>query len=65
MHTVVAKSVTPERIIANAKVIDLSTEEVKELHEIENTAPFRACTPFWTGWGHLGFPDLKHLADKL
>lgn len=56
---VVAKSVTPERIIANAKIIDLSTEEIEELHRIEKEQPFRACNPSWTGWGHLGFPDLK------
>ncbi|KAI0783812.1 NADP-dependent oxidoreductase domain-containing protein [Abortiporus biennis] len=60
--TVLSKSVTPERIIANAKIIDLTDEEIKELHEIENTARFRACSPLWTGWGHLGFPDFKNVA---
>ncbi|KAI0078636.1 Aldo/keto reductase [Panus rudis PR-1116 ss-1] len=55
--TVLTKSVTPERIIANSKIVDLTDEEIKELHEIEKTKPFRACAPTWTGWGWLGFPQ--------
>ncbi|TCD62760.1 hypothetical protein EIP91_006432 [Steccherinum ochraceum] len=57
--TVLGKSVTPSRIISNNKIVDLTEEEVKELREIEQTAPFRVCTPWWTHWGDLGFPDLK------
>ena len=55
---VLTKSVTPERIIANAKLVDLSEEEVTELHEIEKVTPFRVCSPTWTGWGSLGFPGI-------
>jgi len=57
--TVLGKSVTPSRIIANAKIIDLTDEDVKELSDIERTSPMRVCKPWWTGWGDLGFPDLK------
>ncbi|GJE85134.1 aldo/keto reductase [Phanerochaete sordida] len=56
---VLTKSVTPERVVANFKIIDLSDEEVAELHAIEKTAAFRACYPWWTGWGDLGFPDCR------
>ena len=55
---VLTKSVTPERIIANAKLVDLSEEEIAELHEIEKVTPFRVCSPTWTGWGSLGFPGI-------
>ncbi|KAH8087158.1 Aldo/keto reductase [Cristinia sonorae] len=57
--TVLAKSVTPSRIIANLKIVDLTEEDIKELSEIEKTNPRRVCTPWWTGWGDLGFPDMK------
>ncbi|KLO14393.1 Aldo/keto reductase [Schizopora paradoxa] len=60
--TVLPKSVTKERIAANFKVIDLTDEDLKELHKIDETEHFRACGPEWTGWGHLGFPDFKFLA---
>jgi len=54
---VVPKSVTPERIISNLKVVDLTEEEIAELKTIDKTAHFRACAPTWTGWGNLGFRD--------
>ncbi|KIY68527.1 Aldo/keto reductase [Cylindrobasidium torrendii FP15055 ss-10] len=57
--TVLSKSVTPERIIANLKIVDLSEEEVKELDAIDDTAHFRVCHPNWTGWGSLGFADAE------
>jgi glycerol 2-dehydrogenase (NADP+) len=56
---VLAKSVTPERIIANKKLVDLSDEEMSELKAIEKTSAFRVCSPTWTGWGDLGFPGIK------
>jgi len=56
--TVISKSVTPERIIANSKIIDLDEKEIKELHDIEEVASFRACGPEWTGWGDLGFASV-------
>lgn len=57
--TVLGKSVTPSRIIANNNIIDLTEEDIKELSLIEKTNPMRVCKPWWTGWGDLGFPDLK------
>jgi len=57
--TVLPKSVTNSRILSNAKLIDLTEEEIKELQAIDKTAHFRACHPDWTGWGSLGFPDCK------
>jgi len=55
--TVLTKSVSEARILANRKLIELSEAEIKELNEIEKTARFRACEPNWTGWGNLGFAD--------
>ncbi|KAI5123255.1 hypothetical protein M0805_001344 [Coniferiporia weirii] len=57
--SVLPKSVTPARIESNFTIIDLSQEEIDELHKIDETHHFRACAPDWTGWGHLGFPDCK------
>ncbi|KAF7360443.1 Aldo-ket-red domain-containing protein [Mycena venus] len=57
--TVLPKSVTNSRILSNAVIIDLTDEEIKELHKIDETHHFRACHPSWTGWGGLGFPDCK------
>ncbi|KAJ2933477.1 hypothetical protein H1R20_g3604, partial [Candolleomyces eurysporus] len=54
---VLTKSVTPARIESNYKLVDLTEEEIAELHEIDKTLHFRACHPSWTGWGGLGFPD--------
>jgi len=54
---VLAKSVTPERIIGNLKIVDLTEEEIVELKDINKTAHFRACPTTWTGWGNLGFTD--------
>jgi len=57
--SVLSKSVTEERIRANAKLVDLSEEEINELLEIDKTAHFRCCAPGWTGYGSLGFPDCE------
>ncbi|KZT25670.1 Aldo/keto reductase [Neolentinus lepideus HHB14362 ss-1] len=57
--TVLPKSVTNERILSNAKIVDLTEEDISELHAIDKTAHFRACYPDWTGWGSLGFPDCE------
>jgi len=57
--SVLSKSVTEERIRANAKLVDLSDEEIDELLEIDKTAHFRCCAPGWTGYGSLGFPDCE------
>jgi len=57
--TVLAKSVTNERILSNFTVIDLTDAEIAELHKIDESLHFRACHPSWTGWGSLGFPDCK------
>ncbi|KAJ6595684.1 Aldo keto reductase [Mycena vulgaris] len=57
--TVLPKSVTKSRILSNFTIIDLTEEEMKELHEIDKTLHFRACHPDWTGWGSLGFPDCE------
>lgn len=40
-YIVLTKSVTNSRILANKKVIDLTPEEVKELHDIDKTHHFR------------------------
>ena len=58
-HAVLTKSVTPQRVIDNFKLVELDQAEVDELHAISSSHTFRACYPWWTGWGHLGFPDLK------
>ncbi|EMD35639.1 hypothetical protein CERSUDRAFT_157524 [Gelatoporia subvermispora B] len=57
--TVLPKSVTPERIVNNMRLVDLTEEEVQELFAIEKTAHFRACHPAWTGWGSIGFADCE------
>jgi len=62
--TVLAKSVTPERIIANKKVVDLPQEDLDALRAIDKTAHFRVCSPTWTGWGNLGFPDVEDKDHK-
>ncbi|KIK50760.1 hypothetical protein GYMLUDRAFT_51027 [Collybiopsis luxurians FD-317 M1] len=54
---VLPKSVTNERILANATIIDIEPADIAELNEIVKTAPFRACHPNWTGWGNLGFTE--------
>ena len=56
---VLSKSVTPQRIIDNKKVIDLTEEDLAALSAIDKTAHFRVCSPTWTGWGSLGFADVK------
>ncbi len=50
--------------IANFELIDLTTEEISELHAIDKQNHFRACHPAWTGWGSLGFPDCLEV-DKV
>ncbi|KZT01050.1 Aldo/keto reductase [Laetiporus sulphureus 93-53] len=57
--TVVPKSVTPERILANAKIIDLTDEDMQRLNDIEKTNFHRQGMPFWTGYKSIGFPDLE------
>jgi len=57
--SVLSKSVTPERIRANMKLVDLSDEEIDELLAIDKTSHFRCCHPDWTGYGSLGFPDCE------
>lgn len=56
---VLSKSVTPARIIANTKIVDLTEEDIEALAAIDKTAHFRVCSPTWTGWGSLGFADVK------
>ncbi|EUC57875.1 aldo/keto reductase family protein [Rhizoctonia solani AG-3 Rhs1AP] len=56
---VLPKSVNPKRIAENNKVVELTPEEIAELLKIEKRNRFRACSPLWTGWGTLGFPDVK------
>lgn len=60
---VLVKSVKPQRIEQNLKTVDLSEKEVAELFEIDKSHHFRACKPFWTGWGHLGWPDCKAMPE--
>ncbi|KAJ6473592.1 Aldo keto reductase [Mycena vitilis] len=57
--TVLAKSVTKERIEANTTLVDLTEEDIEKLHEIAKNDGFRVCHPSWTGWGGLGFPDCE------
>ncbi|KAF8680950.1 aldo kereductase [Rhizoctonia solani] len=56
---VLPKSIKPARIAENNKVVELAPEEIAELLKIEQRSKFRACKPTWTGWGTLGFPDVK------
>lgn len=56
---VIPKSVTPERIIANAKLVELDFEELQVLDAIHPGVSFRACGPLWTGHGNLGMDDVK------
>jgi glycerol 2-dehydrogenase (NADP+) len=56
---VLTKSVKEHRIKENFKLIDLSEEDIKELEAIDKKHHFRACSPEWTGWGSLGFEDVK------
>ncbi|KAI0090451.1 Aldo/keto reductase [Irpex rosettiformis] len=57
--TVIAKSVSPERILANMKLVELSQEEMNELATLEKGSAFRVCKPWWTGHGDLGFLDCR------
>ena len=59
MIEVIPKSVSNERILNNIKIIELSKEEIDELHSIDKTHHFRACHPSWTGFGSLGFSDCE------
>ncbi|KAI0717030.1 Aldo/keto reductase [Earliella scabrosa] len=56
---VVPKSVTAHRIEANAKIVDLTEEEVRELAGVEKSNHKRFVTPYWIGWDNIGFPDLE------
>ncbi|ELU45768.1 aldo/keto reductase family domain-containing protein [Rhizoctonia solani AG-1 IA] len=58
-QSVLPKSIKPARIAENNKVVELAPEEIAELLKIEQRSKFRACKPTWTGWGTLGFPDVK------
>lgn len=58
-RTVLTKSVTPERVVDNFTLVDLEEADVKALNDIEKSHTFRACYPWWTGYGHIGFPDCK------
>ena len=58
-QSVLPKSVNPKRIAENIKVVELAPEEIAELMKIEKRNRFRACSPLWTGWGALGFTDVK------
>ena len=55
----IPKSVTPERIITNKTIVDLSPEEIQRLFDIEKQGSRRVCKPFWTGYGDIGFEDCK------
>ncbi|TFL04713.1 NADP-dependent oxidoreductase domain-containing protein [Pterulicium gracile] len=57
--SVLTKSVKEHRIKENFKIIDLEDEDIAALEAIDKTAHFRACSPDWTGWGSLGFSDMK------
>ncbi|KAH9940323.1 NADP-dependent oxidoreductase domain-containing protein [Amylocystis lapponica] len=46
-------------VLPKSTIVDLTDEEVKELADIEKTLHFRACTPYFTGYGSIGFTDLK------
>jgi glycerol 2-dehydrogenase (NADP+) len=46
-------------LIENFTIVELSKEEIDELHSIDKQHHFRACHPNWTGFGSLGFPDCK------
>lgn len=59
MYIVIPKSVTPERIIANSKIIDLSDEDLAKLNDVEKAGTQRVCKPYWTGYGGIGFPDCQ------
>jgi glycerol 2-dehydrogenase (NADP+) len=54
---VIPKSVTPARIANNFTIVELSKEEMAELHAIDKEHHFRVCHPDWTGYGSLGFED--------
>ncbi|RPD58321.1 Aldo/keto reductase [Lentinus tigrinus ALCF2SS1-7] len=57
--SVIPKSTKTHRIEENAKLVDLDEEDIKALSELEKENHRRFCTPYWTGWGAIGFPDLK------
>jgi len=57
--TVIPKSVTPERVISNKKLIDLTPEELQKLYDVEKAGTSRVCKPYWTGYGAIGFPDCQ------
>jgi len=63
-RTVLPKSVTPSRIESNAKLIELSPEEIAEISKIGETKVFRVCDPNWAGWGDLGFDLSKETVSS-
>jgi glycerol 2-dehydrogenase (NADP+) len=59
LDQVIPKSVTPARIANNSTLVELTQQEIDELHTIDKEHHFRACHPDWTGYGSLGFPDCE------
>ena len=57
--SVIPKSIAPNRIEENAKMVELKEDDIIELAGIEKEKHFRAWKPYWTGWGNIGFPDLE------
>ncbi|OSX61141.1 hypothetical protein POSPLADRAFT_1182299 [Postia placenta MAD-698-R-SB12] len=57
--TVIPKSVTPERIVSNKKIIDLTPEDLQKVSDVEKAGTLRVCKPYWTGYGGIGFPDCQ------
>lgn len=63
-RAVIPKSVTPTRILANTRLVELTKEEVSEIAKIGETKTFRVCGPKWTGWGDLGFDLSKESSSE-
>lgn len=61
---VLIKSVTPKRVIQNFKLIGLTDAVIAKPHGIEKNAAFRACYPWWIGWGDLSFPGREYYASS-
>ncbi|TFL00655.1 hypothetical protein BDV98DRAFT_656688 [Pterulicium gracile] len=43
----------------NFRIFDLTVDDIASLEAINETSHFRACSTEWTGWGALGFSDIK------
>ncbi|KAI0696980.1 Aldo/keto reductase [Cerioporus squamosus] len=57
--SVIPKSASPQRIDENAKIANLTKEDIEQLFILEKENHHRFCKPYWTGWGNIGFPDLE------